>query len=152
MGNVYIYAQLPASAPDGADTQSECEQLAMQHQELEASELEVERRTRALNLNAVRDAEIGSAAPSSQRSLPLKRGSLRGINVTSTVTTKTVKPLPACPRVEQAKTGQAQDLKDMMQHMIKSSLTDFGVIPEADPPTVTVYYSGKGLPSSYRFI
>ena len=36
----------------------------MQCQELEARELEVERRTRALNLNAVRDAESKSAAPS----------------------------------------------------------------------------------------
>ena len=38
--------------------------FAIQRQDLEARELEVERRTRALNLNAVRDAEIRSAAPS----------------------------------------------------------------------------------------
>ena len=39
------------------------EELAMQRQELEARELEVEWRTRAPNLNAVRDAETKSAAP-----------------------------------------------------------------------------------------
>ena len=47
-----------------SSTQSERELLAMQRQELEARELEVERRTRALNLNAIRDAETRSAAPS----------------------------------------------------------------------------------------
>ena len=95
----------------------------MQRQELEARELEVEQRTRALNLNAVRDAETKSAAPSvrsswthisqeqasikqkrassqavSQRFLPLKQGPPSGIKVTGTVTTKTVKPPPASPQ------------------------------------------------------
>ena len=40
----------------------------MQHQELEARELEVERITRAFNLNAVRDDETRSAAPSARSS------------------------------------------------------------------------------------
>ena len=40
----------------------------MQHQELEPRELEVERRTRAFNLNDVRDAKSRSAAPSARSS------------------------------------------------------------------------------------
>ena len=36
---------------------------------MEARELEIERRTRALNLNAVRDAETKSAAPSVRSSM-----------------------------------------------------------------------------------
>ena len=116
-----------------SSTQSEHELFAIQREDLEARELEVERRTRALNLNAVRDAEIRPAAPSlrssqtrtsqeqapikpkhanshaaSQRSLPLKKGYPSGIKVTSTVTIKTEKPLSASPRREQDKTGQAR--------------------------------------------
>ena len=113
--------QIQQSSP-----QAEHEELAMQRQELETRKLEVERRIRALNLNAVRDAETKSAAPSvkssqtrtsqeqapikperasshaaSQRSLPLKQGLPSGI--TSTVTTRTVKsPLTS----HQAGTGQ----------------------------------------------
>ena len=54
---------MPAFPPMASMPMSFCEQLAMQCQELEARELEVERRTRALNLNAVRDAETNSAPP-----------------------------------------------------------------------------------------
>ena len=99
---------------------------------MEDRELEVERRTRAINLNAVRNAETRSAVPSvrSKRThttreqglvkphhedpFPSKRVSPLGIKVSSTVTTKTVKQPPASPRREQDKTGQAQDLKAMM--------------------------------------
>ena len=55
---------LPRLQMEQSSTQSEHELLAMQRQDLEARELEVERRTRALNLNAVGDAETRSAAPS----------------------------------------------------------------------------------------
>ena len=133
---------------------AEREELAMQCQELEARGLEVERRTRALNLNAVRDAESKSAAPSarssrtrffsqeqaavmpkhaspqvaSQRPLPLKQGLPSGIKVTSTVTAKTVKPHPASPQ-----DGTGQDMKVMMQGIIRSSLTKYGVTPKTTP-------------------
>ena len=119
--------------------------------------------SRALNLNLVRDAETRSAAadvrgnwmhttqeqaPSmpihassqaaSHRSLPLKRDSLHGIKVTSMVSTKTVKPPPASPRVAHAQAGQAQYLKTMM---IKSSLADYGVTPKAAPFLCTLSHS-----------
>ena len=99
---------------------------------MEARELEVERRKKHLNLNAVRDAETMSAGPSvrssrihsSQEQAPIKpkRASSQaashrflflknyypsGIKVTSVVTAKTVKPPPASPRCEQGKPGQA---------------------------------------------
>ena len=51
-----------------------------------------------------------------------------GIKVTSTVTAKTVKPPPASPQ-----DGTGQDMKAMMQDMIRSSLTEYGVIPKASP-------------------
>ena len=43
--------------------QAEHEELARQHHDLEARELEVEWRTRALNLDAVRDAKVKAAVP-----------------------------------------------------------------------------------------
>ena len=46
---------MPRPQAQQSSMQAEREELTMQHQELEAKELEVERRTRALNLNAVRD-------------------------------------------------------------------------------------------------
>ena len=174
---MFMPSYLPRPQMEQSSTQSEREQLSMQSQELEARELEVKRRTRALNLNAVRDAEIKSTGPSVrssrhillnqeqapirpkrassqvafQISLPLKKGFPSGIKVTSTVTTETVKPPPASPRSEQDGTGQAQDFKAMMQDMIRSSLTEFGVIPKANPHS-QVFYSGPGNPSSYKLI
>ena len=114
---MYMPSYLPWPQMKQPSTRSERELLAVQRQELKARELEVERRTRALNLNAIRDAETRSAAPSvrssrtcnsqeqapikpkracsqaaSQRSLPLENGLPTGIKVTSTVTSKVVKP------------------------------------------------------------
>ena len=132
--------------------QAEREELARQRHDLEARELEVERITRALNLNAVVDAKAKYAAPvakntrtltqeqapfkpkrassqvASQRSLAPTQGRPSGIKVTSTITTKTVKPLPASPQV-----GTDQDMNAMVQDMIRSSLTQFGVIPKKTP-------------------
>ena len=140
-------------------TLSEHELLALQSQELEARELEVERRTQALKLNIGRDdaersswilpsqeqapikAKCASSQSATYRSFSLKRDCPSSIHVTSTVTIKTVKPLPASPKREVDRPGQAQDLaslrndiKATMQDMIKSSLTEFGVIPKANPP------------------
>ena len=61
--------------------------------------------------------------------MPLKQGLPSGIKVTSTVTTKTVKLPPASPQDE---TGHY--IKAMMKDMIRSTLTEFGVIPKANPP------------------
>ena len=129
------------------------EELARQPHDLETRELEVERRSRALNLNAVRDAEAKSAAPvaesscshtqeeaplkmskrassqvTSQRSLAPTQVPPSGIKVTSTITTKTLKPHPASPQ-----DGSGKDMKAKVQDMIRSSLTQFGVIPEETP-------------------
>ena len=46
-----------------ASMQTELEELARQPHDLEATELEVEKRTGALNLDAVRDAIVTAAAP-----------------------------------------------------------------------------------------
>ena len=63
------------------------------------------------------------------------------IKSSSTVITKTVKLPPTSPKHEQYRPKPAldlasfkMDLKAMMQDMIKSSLTEFGVIPKANPP------------------
>ena len=61
---VYMPSCLPQPQAQQSSMQAEYKELAMQRQELEARGLEVERRTRALNLNAVRDAENRSAATS----------------------------------------------------------------------------------------
>ena len=138
---MYMPNNLSMPEAQQSSTQAEREKLAMQRQDLEAKELKVERRTRALNLNAVRDAETKSAARSSkthishkqapvmpkrassqvtsQRSLPLEQGLPSEIKVTSTVTAKTDKPPPDSPRDE-----PGQDMKAMMQDMIRSSLTE----------------------------
>ena len=55
---------LPQPQIQQSSAQAELEQLALQSQELEARELEVERRTRAVNQDAVKGAETKSAAPS----------------------------------------------------------------------------------------
>ena len=98
------------------------------------------------NLNAGRDySEIrsfpgtgpikpkrASSQTTSHRFSSLKSDFPSRIKVTSTVTTKTVKPPPASPKREQDRQGQAQDLAAfkmdiaaMMRNMIKSSLTEF---------------------------
>ena len=60
---MYMPSYLPRPQMEPSSTQSEREQLAIQRQELEVKELEVKRRTQALNLNTIRDAETRSAAP-----------------------------------------------------------------------------------------
>ena len=65
---MYMPNYLPRPQAQQSSTQAEREELAMQRENLEARELEVERRTRALNLNDVRDAETRSAAPSASSS------------------------------------------------------------------------------------
>ena len=77
---MYMPSYLPRPQAQQSSMQAERKELAMQHQELEARELEAERRTRALNLIAVRDAETNSAAPcvrssqthTSQEQAPIK--------------------------------------------------------------------------------
>ena len=120
------------------------EELPRQRQDLEARELEVQQMTRTLNLNAVRDAGVTTAASvagnrhsskeqaplktrcassqsASQRSLTPSRAPPSGIKVTNAGTTKTVKPPPASPQK-----GTSQDVKAMVQDMVKSFLTQLG--------------------------
>ena len=66
--SVYMPNYLPQPQAQQSSTQVEREEVAVQRQDLEARELEAERRTRALNLNAVRDAETKSPAPSNRSS------------------------------------------------------------------------------------
>ena len=70
-----------------------------------------------------------SSQVASQRSLAPTQGPPSGIKVTSTITAMTVKPPPASP---QDRTGQA--MKPVVQDMVKSSLTQFGVIPKETLP------------------
>ena len=60
---MYMPSYLPGSPAQQTSMQAEREELARQCHDLEARELEVERMTRALILNAVRDAEAKSATP-----------------------------------------------------------------------------------------
>ena len=95
--------------------------------------------------NTVRDARVtaaasvaGSSHSRTREQAPLKprrASSLTptwappsGIKVTNTVTTKTVKPLPASPQDR-----TSQDVKAMVQDMVKSSQTQLGVIPQETP-------------------
>ena len=143
---------MPKPPAQQASMQLKLEELARQCHDLETRELEVERRTRALNLSDIRDARVTAAAPvvgsshsrtreqtplkprrassqvASQRSLAPTRAPHSGIKVTSTVTTKTVKPLPASPQ-----DGTNQDVKAMVQDLVKSSLTQLEVISQETP-------------------
>ena len=60
---MYMLSYIPRSPAQQASMQAELEELARQRHDLEARELEVERRTRAPNLNVVRDARVMTAAP-----------------------------------------------------------------------------------------
>ena len=53
---------MPRPPAQQAPMQAELEELVRQCHHLEARELQVERRTRALNLNNVRDARVRAAA------------------------------------------------------------------------------------------
>ena len=73
--------------------------------------------------------QCASSKSASHRFFSLKSDYPSGIKVTSTVTTKTVKPPPASPKREQDRRGQAQDsaafktdIAAMMRNMFKSSL------------------------------
>ena len=62
---MYMLSYLPRPPAQQASMQAEREELARQHHDLEARELDVEWRNRALNLNAVRDARVAPVAGSS---------------------------------------------------------------------------------------
>ena len=72
--------------------------------------------------------KCASSNVASQRSLAPTQGPPSEIKLTSNITTKTVKPPPTSPRV-----GTDQDMKAMVQDMIRSSLTQFRVIPKKIP-------------------
>ena len=60
---MYMPSYLPRPPAQQSSMQAKREELARQRHDLEARELEVERITRALNLNAFRDAEAKSVPP-----------------------------------------------------------------------------------------
>ena len=156
---------MPRPQAQQSSKQAECEELARQHHDLEAREPEVEWRTRAINLNAVEMPKLRLLPPwrkaairilreqapvkpkhvisnvTSQRSLVPPSG----VKVTSTITTKTVKPPHASPQ-----DGTGQDMKAMVQDMIRSSLTKSGVIPKETRPTQSHNLRGSGIPSNSR--
>ena len=57
---VYMPSYLPRPLAQQSPMQAECEELDRQHHDLDAVELEVQQINRALNFNAVRDAEAKS--------------------------------------------------------------------------------------------
>ena len=68
------------------------------------------------------------------------------MTVTRTVTTKIVKPLPAGPQ-----DGTSQDVKAMVQDMVKSSLTQLGIIPR-ETPTQLQSQSSSVDPESLQLV
>ena len=66
---------MPRPPAQQASMQAELEELARQHHDQEARVLEVERRTRALNLNAVRDARVTVATLWQEAGIPVLRNS-----------------------------------------------------------------------------
>ena len=78
---------MPRLLAQQASIQTEREELARQSHDLEARELEVEQRTKALNLNAVRDARATAAAPvaGSIRSRTQKQAHLKPKHASSQV-------------------------------------------------------------------
>ena len=119
-------------------------------QDIEARELEVQRMTRTRNLNAVRDARVttatsvagsrhsrkkeqsprqASSQTASQRSQTPSGAPPSGIEVISTCITQTVVPPPVS-----SQDGANQEMKAMVQNIVKSSRTQLGVIPQ-DTPT-----------------
>ena len=97
MANVFSY--MPRPPAQQASMQAELEELARQCHDLElarqchdleARELGVEQRTRALNLNAVRDARVTAAAPvaGSSHSPTWKQAPLKPRHASSQVTSR----------------------------------------------------------------
>ena len=62
---------MPRPPAQQASMQAKLEELARQGHDLETRELEVERRTRALNLNAVRDARVTAVASWQEAATPV---------------------------------------------------------------------------------
>ena len=73
-------------------------------------------------------ARCASSQVTPQRSWTPTQAPPSRIKVTSTVTTKTVKTLPASPQ-----DGTGQDVKAMVQDMVNSSLPQLGVILQETP-------------------
>ena len=123
--------------------QAHFEELARQHQDIEARELEVQHMSRTLNLNAVRNARVrsatsvrGSKHTRRQEQAPEGAGSQlasqrsqtpSGIEVTSTDISQTV--APPIPRQD----GASQNMKTMVQGLVKSSLTQLGCHSAGNP-------------------
>ena len=85
-------------------------------------------------------ARRASSQVASQRSLTPSGDPPSGIEVISTGTTKTVMPFPATSPQD----GTSQDVKAMVQDMVKSSLTQLGVIPQDTPTQSQSQYCGSG--------
>ena len=72
---MYMPSYMPRPLAQQASMQAELEELPRQHHDQEARVLEVERRTRALNLNAVRDARVTVATLWQGAGIPVLRNS-----------------------------------------------------------------------------
>ena len=146
---------MPRPPIQQAFMQAEFEELARQRQDLEARELEGQRMTQTCNLNAVRDAGVVTAAsvPCSRHSRKKKQAPGRasskiaskrsqtpsgappsGIKV-STGMAQTVAPPPVS-----SQDGANQEVKAMVQDIVKCSLTQLGVIPQ-DAPTKSLKFA-----------
>ena len=145
---MYMPSYMPRPPTQPAFMQAEFEELARQRQDLEACELEVQHLTRTCNLIGVTDDGVATAAsvPGSRRShkkeqaprrassqIASKRSQttlgapLSGIEV-STGVAQTVAPPPVS-----SQDGASQEVKAMVQDIVKSSLTQLGVILQETP-------------------
>ena len=105
--------------------QAQFEEITRQHQKVQ--ELKVQRMSRTHNLNAVRDARVRSAT--------FGRGSdprpLRGLPHSGIEVISSISQTEAPPTNSQA--GASQYVEAMVQNLVRSSLTQFGVIPKETP-------------------
>ena len=133
---IYMPSYMPRPPTQPPFMQAQFEELARQRQDLEAPELEVLCMSRTHDLNAVRDARVRLATsvrgskciPVAIPAIPnLFGGSPSGIEVISTGISQTV----ASTTVTQD--GASQNVEAMVRDLVKSSLTQLGVIPQETP-------------------
>ena len=143
---MYMPSYMPRPPTQLPFMQAQFKELAWQRKDIEARELEVQRMSQTHNLNSVRDARIRSAtsvrgnkhtrgkeqAPghassqlASQRSQTPLGAPPSWMEVISTGISQTVAPPPAG-----SQDGDSQNVEAMVQDLVKSSLTQLGVIPQ----------------------
>ena len=140
---IYMPSYMPRLHTQPPFIQAQFEELARQHQDTEARELEVQCMPGTHNLNAVRDARIRSAT--SVRGSKLTRGKEQGPRRASSQLAPQQSQTPSgappsgskssvlAPPPASSQDGASQNVEAMVQDLVKTSLIQLGVIPQETP-------------------